>query len=392
MSKFHINKNGVPAPCRAKPGNCPYGGDERHFDTVEEAQRFADKENAEKYGILRSSEGRSPETVEGFNAGLEERLFSKHVSDRIFAARRGYGAEILAKDENKNVRLTLAEKGFVPDILAQDKDPDVRERVLLTNGDKLSEASIEALANDEKWYIRQAIAERGQHLDKLSDDERAEVRGAVALQGHALDKLTNDDSPWVRSRVARKGHNLDKLVNDESPEVRAEVARQGYKLDKLVKDEDPEVRKAVAMQGYGLVELQHDEDPEVRAAVEYAMNPELYYEPKREHSFSLMRKYVDEVKGVKPIDYKEYAKEHNVSIPEAAKMRMKENLKVVNGDSDLYSVEFENDKPVVYRNYTDKSEKVRANDDGTIKNAKQVVNGERINRLIHQYYEALKIK
>lgn len=390
MSKFHINKHGVPAPCRAKPGNCPYGGDDRHFDTLEEAQKFADKENAEKYGILRPSEGRSAETVEGFNAGLEERLFSKHVSDRLFAARRGYGAEILAKDKNKNVRLTLAERGFVPDILAKDEDPEVRERVLVTNGDKLSEASIEALANDEKWYIRQAVAERGHHLDKLSNDERAEVRGAVALQGYALDKLTNDDSPWVRARVARKGHNLDKLVNDESPEVRAEVARQGYKLDKLVKDEDPEVRKAVAMQGYGLVELQHDEDPEVRAAVEYAMNPELYYEPKREQGFSLRRKYTDNIKGVKPIDYKEYAKKHNVSIPEAAKMRMKENLKVVNGDLTNYSVEFENDRPVVYDK--DKSKKLEANDDGTIKNAKQVVNGERINRLIYQYYEALKIK
>ena len=391
MAKFHINKHGVPAPCRAQKGNCPYGGDEQHFDTIEKAQEYADKENAEKYGIIKHLGGRSAENVEGFNAGLEERLFSKHVSDRIFAARRGYGAEILAKDENKNVRLTLAEKGFVPDTLAQDKDPEVRERVLLTNGDKLSEASIEALSNDEKWYIRKAIAKRGQHLDKLSDDERAEVRGEVALQGHALDKLTNDDSPWVRSRVARKGHNLDKLVNDESPEVRAEVARQGYQLNKLVKDEDPEVRKAVAMQGYGLVELQHDEDPEVRKAVEYSMNPELYYEPKREQSFSLTRKYTDEVKGVEPVDYKEYAKEHNVSIPEAAKMRMKENLNVVTQD-DSYSVEFENDKPVVYRNYKDKSEKLKANSDGTIKNAKQTVHGERINRLIHQYYEALKVK
>ena len=26
MAKFHINKHGVPAPCKAKPGNCPLGG------------------------------------------------------------------------------------------------------------------------------------------------------------------------------------------------------------------------------------------------------------------------------------------------------------------------------------------------------------------------------
>ena len=72
-------------------------------------------------------------------------------------------------------------------------------------------------------------------------------------------------------------------------------------------------------------------------------------------------------------------------------MRMKENLNVVTQDNS-YSVEFENDKPVVYINYKDKPEKLKANSDGTIKNAKQTVHGERINRLIHQYYEALKVK
>lgn len=37
MSKFHINKHGVPAPCKAQKGNCPYDGEDSHFNTVEEA-------------------------------------------------------------------------------------------------------------------------------------------------------------------------------------------------------------------------------------------------------------------------------------------------------------------------------------------------------------------
>lgn len=52
MSKFHINKHGVPAPCKAKPGNCPLGGDESHFDTKEEAQAHVDKINEQKHGII----------------------------------------------------------------------------------------------------------------------------------------------------------------------------------------------------------------------------------------------------------------------------------------------------------------------------------------------------
>lgn len=52
MAKFHINKHGVPAPCRAKPGNCSLGGDENHYNTKEEAQAAVDKANEQKYGLV----------------------------------------------------------------------------------------------------------------------------------------------------------------------------------------------------------------------------------------------------------------------------------------------------------------------------------------------------
>lgn len=54
MTRFHINKHGVPAPCKAKPGNCPLGGDEHHFDNIEQAQAFADKLNEDRYGLFKS--------------------------------------------------------------------------------------------------------------------------------------------------------------------------------------------------------------------------------------------------------------------------------------------------------------------------------------------------
>jgi len=33
-------KHGVPAPCKAQKGNCPYGGSDRHFNTEEEGAVF----------------------------------------------------------------------------------------------------------------------------------------------------------------------------------------------------------------------------------------------------------------------------------------------------------------------------------------------------------------
>lgn len=81
MSKFHINKHGVPAPCRAQKGNCPLGGDESHFDTQEEAQVAADKINEQQHGILPGVSGRS-EAHSHFESQMKEGNF-KHVEENM---------------------------------------------------------------------------------------------------------------------------------------------------------------------------------------------------------------------------------------------------------------------------------------------------------------------
>lgn len=50
--KWHINKHGVPSPCKAKTGNCPLGANETHFDTEKGAQDYVNSKSEEKYGIL----------------------------------------------------------------------------------------------------------------------------------------------------------------------------------------------------------------------------------------------------------------------------------------------------------------------------------------------------
>lgn len=55
MSRFHINEDGNPAPCKSEKGDCPLEGrtyEENHFDSIEDAQRAADKLNESQYGIL----------------------------------------------------------------------------------------------------------------------------------------------------------------------------------------------------------------------------------------------------------------------------------------------------------------------------------------------------
>lgn len=54
--KYHINKNGKPAICKAKTGNCPLGGNDTHFKTKEAAQKYVDKKGKEEHGLLPSVE------------------------------------------------------------------------------------------------------------------------------------------------------------------------------------------------------------------------------------------------------------------------------------------------------------------------------------------------
>lgn len=64
MTKWHINKHGVPAPCKAKDGKCPLGGNEQHFDNVEKAQEYANREMESQFGLLPNSEEERKKNIE----------------------------------------------------------------------------------------------------------------------------------------------------------------------------------------------------------------------------------------------------------------------------------------------------------------------------------------
>lgn len=50
--RYHINKHGVPAVCKAQPGNCPLGGNDNHFNTKKDANNFIQQQNMKQHGLL----------------------------------------------------------------------------------------------------------------------------------------------------------------------------------------------------------------------------------------------------------------------------------------------------------------------------------------------------
>lgn len=107
--KFHIDKNGKPAPCRATKRPCPLGGAEVHFDSIEEAQAHVDTMNAKEYGLLsnRNGERFNAKIVEvynelekrGYTAGLSPGTFIREIDNYVYIETRF--------DENGNVEMTL---------------------------------------------------------------------------------------------------------------------------------------------------------------------------------------------------------------------------------------------------------------------------------------------
>lgn len=53
--KYHINSKGVPSLCNAKKGNCPFGGGESHYDSMDAAQEAANKKHEKEFGIVKGA-------------------------------------------------------------------------------------------------------------------------------------------------------------------------------------------------------------------------------------------------------------------------------------------------------------------------------------------------
>lgn len=50
--RYHINKHGVPAVCKAQLGKCPLGSNDNHFNTKKEANNFIQQQNMKQHGLL----------------------------------------------------------------------------------------------------------------------------------------------------------------------------------------------------------------------------------------------------------------------------------------------------------------------------------------------------
>lgn len=63
MAKFHVGRGGKAAVCSAKKGKCPYGSDDEHYKTREEAQKVAEQKMTQQNNTLKSTKSKKKKTV-----------------------------------------------------------------------------------------------------------------------------------------------------------------------------------------------------------------------------------------------------------------------------------------------------------------------------------------
>lgn len=102
MAKFHINRKGDATQCRAKTGACPFGSNEQHYSTREEAREAYEKEQSFNNIVKVSSANYKKDIEKQFKTLMNKRAETKKQLEEAFVKRRapiGYRYDLVISKE-----------------------------------------------------------------------------------------------------------------------------------------------------------------------------------------------------------------------------------------------------------------------------------------------------
>ena len=247
MARFHINKNGVPAPCRATKGNCPLGGEGEHFDTKEAAQEFADSQNEKESSLLPISGGKSGITfsqdelkqIEGSNVNVsyDGKDFSGEVIGVYDDGDNSPNSGLIIRGDNGEVKHIKSHR-----INGLNSQSD--EGLNVKGSMSFNESELEGMRGknasvtyDGKSFSGEVI---GLHYDGDNSDKngviiKSEDGDVKHIKTGRLEELNVDgydvereeQYPQVFDRYAGEYNDYFQNIDDISPEEAKEIAAYG---------------------------------------------------------------------------------------------------------------------------------------------------------------------
>lgn len=120
MTKYHINKKGVPAQCKAQEGKCPLGGadgNQNHFDNFEDAEKAALKQGAAEFSHLPGI----PQSEEKVVLGYQELMKANGSKVEVEYDGKKFSGEVISsrwdnRDDDNSGLIIKSEDGVVKHI------------------------------------------------------------------------------------------------------------------------------------------------------------------------------------------------------------------------------------------------------------------------------------
>lgn len=233
MAKYHINKHGVPAVCRATKGNCPLGGsdgNENHFDSAEEAQAYIDNENEKLYGLVgktkialtkEESFDKTMELLVESNSSYEEDILEGEEDSysNLYGWSPGYSGHhegvaeiVITQDTLKNAARSLEDYKFEGFLVSAQKEYDENLEILKNNQSELTnEEKEELMRNISDEYIAEYIEEEIYGIFESEEFDRYIKDKVEREYGHEVSNIYVDTD----SKYGEEGNVIGYVVKVE---------------------------------------------------------------------------------------------------------------------------------------------------------------------------------
>lgn len=222
MSKFHINKHGVPAPCQAKKGNCPLGGDsgnENHFNTKEEAEQASYEMHSSKFGIIDGIED-----IKGIQDNLKSYAIDDEDREEIESGKdRAWGLD----SNGKTVPMDSGSEGL-KEVGSYKKSKAISDRI--TEENYSSEKGLQtpvrsgtmSIEEEEEYYLSKSPMETGM-------TEGPHKVEPSQMDGHINNYLDGDYTEKIKSARSRLSNSFEDkaqvLILQEKSEPKGLLSR-----------------------------------------------------------------------------------------------------------------------------------------------------------------------
>lgn len=256
MPKYHVDKNGKPAQCHSTIQQCPLGGPGEHFDSIKEAQEYADAKNeAQNDPNFKNRQKKEWENLNSKKEEVNNGMFNSY--ETVAQAKISELENILSKDklisiknyakqngldENDNFSIYRKDeitKGF--DEHGFDRISEVDTRLGLITTPSMQEFAQQNYGvSAEELAIYDRIHNDGDILvDYIADNEQT----YLTEKSRALDLIAYEDDDMMIMYNYENEKETNK--NIQNPEQKQHLSK--FERETQYQKDHPELNKTVNM-------------------------------------------------------------------------------------------------------------------------------------------------